>query len=205
MFDIRNQISSALMVLGMTPYKFCKLINQQTAEQIPLSNFTQFLHGKNTLGVEKLQLILNFITELTENLKQWLIRIVFEDGSRANVRLFAVDKDTAFRNASTVLNQPELAKFVGEGHEILKFDVEEIEDEATKEENYALQKSSTDKGWWVCTDLRRQIVCKFKAKDFANTLKSTILFDNGMVCDAEFQAAQKEMKNFLLAHHKELL
>lgn len=193
--DIRQNIINSLAVLGLSRRQFCK------QHGIALSNFSAFLNGGNTLSVERVQDIMQILTAELAKLKRFLIRIVLSDGNRANVRVSAINGDVAIQR---IMQQPELINFIGNA-EILKVSYEEIHAaESVQPENYLLQRS-TDKGWWVCTDKRRNIVCKFKEGDFQNTQKNTVLFDEGNVDELEVATAMREMGDYLIAHHSNIL
>lgn len=193
--DIRQNIINSLAVLGLSRRQFCK------QHGIALSNFSAFLNGGNTLSVERVQDIMQILTAELAKLRRFLIKMVLSNGNLTNIRVSAINGDVAIQR---IMQQPELINFIGNA-EILKISYEEIPvGESVQPENYLLQ-PSTDKGWWVCTDKRRNIVCKFKENDFQNTQKNTVLFDNGNVDELEVATAMREMGDYLVAHHSNIL
>ena len=193
--DIRQNIINSLAVLGLSRRQFCK------QHGIALSNFSAFLNGGNTLSVERVQDIMQILTAELAKLRRFLIKVVLSNGNRANARVSAINGDVAIQR---IMQQPELINFIGNA-EILKISYEEIHvGESVQPENYLLQ-PSTDKGWWVCTDKRRNSVGKFKEHDFQNTQKNTVLFDNGNVDELEVATAMREMGDYLIAHHSDIL
>ena len=194
MNDIRQNIINSLAVLGLSQYQFCK---RYGFEQ---SNLSAFLAGGKTLGVDKLQKIMAILDGEIAKLRRFLVKILLSDGNRANVRVYAPDGDLAIRR---IMEQPELVNFIGDA-EILKVEYEEIPAVPLSPENFLLQKSS-DKGWWVVTDKRRNIVCKFKEGDFQNTQKSTVLFENSDLTELEIATSMREIADYLQAHHSKLL
>lgn len=189
MFNIRDNIKVALAVLGITPYAFCKKYGYE------LTNFSAFINGgKNTLGVEKVQSILSILTDLINKMPRFRVTVHFEDGSLCNAEISAPDAENA---VNRVIVEPEFATF--RGGDIVKTEVEEIKN-IISAENYSLQPSK-DNGWYVCTDLRRKVVLKFKKGDFVNSQKATILFDNGMFNKSELSAAKQDIENYLKAYH----
>ncbi len=193
--DIRQNILNSLAVLGLSQYQFCK------RHGIALSNFSAFLNGGSTLGVEKLQRIMAVLTAEIANLKRFLVRVVLSNGNRINSRVSAINGDVAIKR---IMSQPEFLDFIGDAT-ITKATFEEIPvGEPVAPENYVLQ-PSTDKGWWVCTDKKRNIVCKFKEGDFQNTQKNTILFEDKDTDELEVATAMREMGDYLQAHHADKL
>lgn len=131
-------------------------------------------------------------------MKRFLIKIKLSDGYYANIRVTAEDGDAAI---SRIENQPEFINFI-EGREILKIEFEEIPIVPISPDNYLLQPSAT-KGWWVVTDIRRNIVVKFHEGDFNNTQQNTILFDDANMDELEYATAMREIGEYMHQYHKD--
>lgn len=133
-------------------------------------------------------------------MKRFLIKIILLNGYRANIRVTAEDGDAAIRR---IENQPEFLDFI-DGSEISKIEVEEIPLVPISPDNYLLQPSAT-KGWWVVTDIKRNIVVKFQQGKFNDTQQNTILFDDATMNELEYATAMREIGEYLFQYHKNLL
>ena len=70
---------------------------------------------------------------------------------------------------------------------------------------YKVEKSKGIPGWWVVTDLENLIVVKFKEKEFNETQRVTMLYENN-TCDASFYArVMREMADFLVENYKDIV
>lgn len=131
-------------------------------------------------------------------MKRFLVKITLSGGYQTNIRVTAENADAAIRR---IENQPEFLNFVGD-REILKVEFEEIAIEHINPDNYLLQ-PSTAKGWWVVTDIRRNIVVKFREGDFNNTQQNTILFDDATMNELEYATAMREIGEYMHQYHKD--
>ena len=131
-------------------------------------------------------------------MKRFLVKITLSGGYQANIRVTAENADSAIRR---IENQPEFLNFVGD-REILKVEFEEIPIVPISPDNYLLQPSAT-KGWWVVTDIRRNIVVKFHEGDFNNTQQNTILFDDATMNELEYATAMREIGEYMHQYHKD--
>lgn len=189
---IRQQIISALAVLGLSQYAFCKEYD------IPLSNFSAYLNGKNTLSADKIDTILKILTARINALKRFKIVIKLSTGDEVQAAVIAETLDKAIQRLQ---QQPEFLNFIGE-KSILTVSGKEIEKTGINPEMFCLQKSETP-NFWVVTDLRTNIVCKFRQGDFANQ-KNTILFDNNL-SELDIAKSLREIAEYLTIYHKELI
>lgn len=80
---------------------------------------------------------------------------------------------------------PQFAEIVN-GKEILKIDIEHIEEEPIADGRFILQKSKTKANGFVCTDTANGIVCEFEKHSYNETQKFTALEDSNV--DAEDMA-----------------
>ena len=133
-------------------------------------------------------------------MKRFLIKIILLNGYLANIRVTAEDGDAAIRR---IENQPEFLDFI-DGSEISKIEVEEIPLVPISPDNYLLQPSAT-KGWWVVTDIKRNIVVKFQQGKFNDSQQNTILFDDATMNELEYATAMREIGEYLFQYHKNLL
>jgi hypothetical protein len=133
-------------------------------------------------------------------MKRFLIKIKLSDGYQANIRVTAKDGDAAIRR---IENQPEFIKFI-EGREILEIEFEEIPIVPISPDNYLLQPSAT-KGWWVVTDIKRNIVVKFQQGKFNDTQQNTILFDDATMNELEYATAMRELGEYMNQYHREII
>ena len=133
-------------------------------------------------------------------MKRFLIKIKLSDGYQANIRVTAEDGDTAIKR---IENQPEFINFI-EGREILEIEFEEIPIIPVSPDNYLLQPSAT-KGWWVVTDIKRNIVVKFQQGKFNDTQQNTILFDDATMNELEYATAMRELGEYMIQYHRKII
>lgn len=195
MYDIRKNIINSLAVLGLNRSQFCKRYGFE------LPNFSRFLNGEPTLGVDKVQSIMQILTEEISKLKRFKIKILLNNGNEAEVRVSAADEQTALDRIKT---HPIFIDFVGDSS-VLSVEAKEDVDEKMNPKNYLLQPSKTDKGWWVVTDVKRNIVTKFKQGKFNETQHNTVLFDEINIDPLELATAMRGISEFLHVNHKDLL
>lgn len=70
---------------------------------------------------------------------------------------------------------------------------------------YLLKKSETDPLWLVVTDTEAQVVCRFKQGEFNDSQKFTPLFDMDFDGALKLPRIAREMTDWLMANHSELL
>lgn len=133
-------------------------------------------------------------------MKRFLIKIKLSDGYYANIRVTAEDGEAAIRR---IENQPEFINFI-EGREILEVEFEEIPNIPISPDNYLLQPSAT-KGWWVVTDIKRNIVVKFQQGKFNDTQQNTILFDDATMNELEYATAMRELGEYMNQYHRKII
>jgi hypothetical protein len=191
---VREQIIQALQMLGISKYQFCKENN------VALSNFCAFLKGGNTLSTKKVQEILDILEKRLNTLKRWEVFIVLSNGNEVVVRISAPDGEAALH---LILQQPVFRNFAA-GCTISRYKFREIGKYKIDPKNFVLQESQT-KGWWVVTDTRFNIVVKFQKGNFDVTKKQTILFEMNKMSELDIATSLKEITEFLLTYHSELL
>lgn len=189
---IRTQIKNALTILGLSQYQFCK------DNGIALSNFSAYMKGKNTLSAEKLSEIMSVLSNLTNALKRFKLTVKLDNGDVINCAVTARDMQHAIDRLNST---PEFINFVGE-NKVVSVDGCEIGKETVNPDNFVLQKSETD-GFWVLTDLRTKIVCKFRQGCFEEQ-KNTLLFD-GEFDELTLATSMREMSDYMLQYHSDLI
>jgi hypothetical protein len=197
MYDIRKEIINTLAVLNLNRSQFCKKFG------FDLPNFSTFLNGGNTLGTDKIQQIFNILATEKEKLRWFEITLLLANGNRLNVRVEAIDGDTAIKRIS---RQPEFLQMLHQlgDAEIISTTFKEFKPPKLDPKNYVLQPSE-DEGWWVVTDTVRNIVCKFHEGNFNNTQTITPLFDSTDIDELDHATAMRQMGDFIHDYHKELL
>lgn len=66
---------------------------------------------------------------------------------------------------------------------------------------FKIEESTQQKGWWVCTDTKNLIVCKFKEHQYNETQQFTILEELKNPNPLTIAKAVREMADWLRANH----
>lgn len=194
MYDIRKNIINSLAVLGLSRFQFCKKFG------FDLPNFSSFLNGEPTLGMDRVQTVLNILAIELAKLKRFEITFLLGNGERIKCRVDAPNGDKAIER---IMKQPEFIQGLGNA-EILQTTIKEIEPLKLDPGNYVLQPSK-DAGWWVLTDKAHKIVCKFHEGQFKKSQTFTRLFDSNDLDELEYATVMRQFGDYLQAYHKELL
>ena len=194
MYDIRKNIINSLAVLGLSRFQFCKKFG------FDLPNFSCFLNGEPTLGMDRVQTVLNILAAELAKLKRYEITFLLGNGDRIKCRVDAPNGDTAIER---IMKQPEFIQGLGNA-EILQTTLKEIEPLKLDKDNYVLQPSK-DAGWWVLTDKAHKIVCKFHEGQFNQSQTFTRLFDSNDLDELEYATVMRQFGDYLQTFHKELL
>lgn len=194
MYDIRKNIINSLAVLGLSRFQFCKKFG------FDLPNFSCFLNGEPTLGMDRVQTVLNILAAELAKLKRYEITFLLGNGDRIKCRVDAPNGDTAIER---IMKQPEFIQGLGNA-EILQTTLKEIEPLKLDKDNYVLQPSK-DAGWWVLTDKAHKIVCKFHEGQFNQSQTFTRLFDSNDLDELEYATVMRQFGDYLQTFHKDLL
>lgn len=194
MYNIRRNIINSLAVLGLSRFQFCKKFG------FDLPNFSCFLNGEPTLGMDRVQTVLNILAAELAKLKRYEITFLLGNGDRIKCRVDAPNGDTAIER---IMKQPEFIQGLGNA-EILQTTLKEIEPLKLDKDNYVLQPSK-DAGWWVLTDKAHKIVCKFHEGQFNQSQTFTRLFDSNDLDELEYATVMRQFGDYLQTFHKDLL
>lgn len=143
-----------------------------------------------------------FATQSCLNImKQFTIKILLDNGDEIKAKAMA---ETVNDAVDKILSTEQAIEFVDK-HQVdgvKVIDVQNIPEKRT--EGFVLQESETP-GFWVVTDTKNNLVCKFLERNFNETQKITDLNDNPITDPLALAMALREIGDYLYSIHPELI
>lgn len=132
-------------------------------------------------------------------MKTYQIKISFADGDKAVINVTAENLEAAIEK---IKNTSEFKVFAA-NKTVLSISHKIIPSDVVNPTDYILQPSE-DKGFWVVTDKKNNVVVKFKEGSFNETQKATFLFNTNKTA-VELATIMRKIGEWLSSNHSDLI